>query len=123
MDKRSRWACILVVIGLIFMLVGAIDPLEGSLVILPGSVMGTVGAMLAGTRYKKLIVWSFALVVVGVTALWGMSAIGGFGDKSGHSNWWALVMAPYPVGWVMGIVGAILRLREARIAPAKPEAQ
>jgi hypothetical protein len=120
MDNRSRWACILVVIGLIFMLVGAIDPLEGSLVILPGSVMGTVGALLAGTRYKKLIVWSFALVVVGVTALWGLSAIGGFGDTSGRSNWWALVMAPYPVGWVMGIVGGILKLREARKAPAAP---
>ena len=79
--------------------------------------------LLAGTRYKKLILWSFALVVVGIAALWGMSAIGGFGDTSGRSNWWALVMVPYPVGWVMGIVGGILKLREARKASAKPDAQ
>ena len=122
MDKRSRWACVLVVIGLIIMLVGAIDPLEGSLVIFPGSVMSTVGGMLAGTRYKKLIVWSFALVVVGIGALWVLSAVGGFGDTSGRSSWWALILAPYPVGLVMGVVGGVLKLREARM-PAKPEAQ
>jgi hypothetical protein len=123
MGKRERLACVLVVIGLIAMLAGAIDPLEGSLVILPGSVMGTVGAMLARTRYKKLIVWSFALVVIGIGALWGLSAVGGFGGTSGRTNWWALILAPYPVGWVMGIVGGILKLREARRASAKPDAQ
>jgi hypothetical protein len=124
MDKRSRWSRVLVVAGLIVMLAGVIDPLEGSLVILPGSVMGTVGAMLAGTRYKKLILWSFVLVVVGVGALWGLSALGGvgnLGDGGRRSYWWALILAPYPVGWVMGIVGGILKLREARRAAAKPE--
>jgi hypothetical protein len=123
MDKRNLWSRVLVIVGLVAMVLGAIDPLEGSFVILPGSVLLTVGALLAGTRYKKLILWSLARVVIGVGALWGMSAIGGFGDTSGRSNWWALVMAPYPVGWVMGIVGAILKLREWRKAPAKPEAQ
>ena len=123
MDKRNLWSRVLVIVGLIAMLFGAIDPLEGSFVILPGSVLVTVGALLVGTRYKKLILWSFALVVVGIAALWGMSAIGGFGDTSGRSNWWALVMAPYPVGWVMGVIGAILWLRARRKAPAKPDAQ
>ena len=85
--------------------------------------MGTVGALLAGTRYKKLIMWSFALVVVGVAALWGLSALGGVGDiEDGgrRSYWWVLVLAPYPVGWVMGVVGAILKLGEERKAPAAP---
>jgi hypothetical protein len=123
MDKRSRWSRVLVVAGLIVMLAGVIDPLEGSLVILPGSVMGTVGAMLVRTRYKKLILWSFALVVVGVAALWGLSALGGvgnLGDGGRRSYWWALVLAPYPVGWVMGVIGGILKIREARKAPAAP---
>lgn len=126
MDKRSRWSRVLVIVGLVVILLGAIDPLEGSLIILPGSVMGTVGALLAGTRYKKLIMWSFALVVVGVAALWGLSALGGvgdIGDGGRRSYWWALVLAPYPVGWVMGVVGAILKLGEGRKAPARPEAQ
>ena len=123
MDKRKLLSRILVIVGLIAMLLGAIDPLEGSLVILPGSVLVTVGALLVGTRYKKLILWSLALVVIGVGALWGLSAVGGFGGPGGRSNWWALTIAPYAAGWVMGIVGAILWLREARKAPAKPEAQ
>jgi hypothetical protein len=125
MDKRKLWSRVLVAAGLVVMLLGAIDPLEGSLIILPGSVMGAVGAMLAGNRYKKLILWSFALVVVGIAALWGLSALGGvgdIGDGGRRSYWWALVLAPYPVGWVMGIVGGILKLREGRKAPAKPEA-
>jgi len=126
MDKRNRWSRVLVIVGLIAMLFGAIDPLEGSLVILPGSVLVAVGALLAGTRYKKLILWSLALVVVGVGAGWGWSAVGGFGgleDGGRRSYWWALTIAPYPIGWVMGVVGAILKLRERRKAPAKPEAQ
>jgi hypothetical protein len=28
--------------------------------------------------------------------------------------WWALTILPYPVGWVMGLVGAIRRLIESR---------
>ena len=125
MDKRNRWSRILVIAGLVVMLLGAIDPLEGSLVILPGSVLLTVGALLVATRYKKLILWSLALVVIGVGALWGWSAVGGFGDIGDggrRSYWWALTITPFPVGWVMGIVGAILMLREARKAPAKPDA-
>ena len=123
MDKRRLWSRVLVIVGLVAMLVGAIDPLEGSLVILPGSVLVTVGALLVPTRYKKLILWSLALVIIGVGALWGVSAVGGFSGPGGRSNWWALTIAPYAAGWVMGIIGAILKLRETMKAPAKPNAQ
>ena len=126
MDKRKLWSRVLVIAGIVAMLVGAIDPLEGSLVILPGSVMVTVGALLAGIRYRKLILWSLALMIAGFGALWWLSALGGvgdIGDGSRRSYWWTLVLTPFPVGWVMGIVGAILRLREGRKAPAKPDVQ
>jgi len=123
MDKRKLWSRVLIIAGLAVMLFGAIDPLEGSLVILPGCVLVAVGALLAGSRHKKLILWSLALVAVGFGALWWLSALGGVGgleDGSRRSYWWALVLAPFPVGWVMGIVGAILTLREGRKAPAAP---
>ena len=42
-----------------------------------------------------------------------MSALGGLGGESGRTIWWGLVLLPYPVGWVMGVIGAIRRLREA----------
>ena len=38
-------------------------------------------------------------------ALWGLSALGGFGGNSGHSNWWAVLILPYLIGWLMGIWG------------------
>jgi hypothetical protein len=126
MDKRKLWSRVLVIAGLVAMLLGAIDPLEGSLIILPGSILLTVGALLFGTRYKKLILWSFAFIVVGVGAGLGWSLVGGFGgleDGGRRSYWWALTIAPYPIGWVMGVVVAILKLREGRKAPAWRETE
>jgi hypothetical protein len=94
------------------MVIGAIDPLEGSLIILPGTGMVALGALLGKSRYRKFLYWSFALVAVGVGALFGVSALGGFGGRSGLSLWWTIVILPYPIGWIMAIVGAIKRLRE-----------
>jgi len=112
MNAASWWSRILVIMGLIAMVIGAIDPLEGSLVILPGTGLVALGALLGSSRHRILLYWSFFLVAVGVGALWGLSALGGFGGNSGRSNWWGLVLLPYPVGWIMGLVGSIRRLRE-----------
>ena len=112
MNAASWWSRILVIMGLIAMVIGAIDPLEGSLVILPGTGLVALGALLGSSRHRSLLYWSFFLVAVGVGALWGLSALGGFGGNSGRSNWWGLVLLPYPVGWIMGLVGSIRRLRE-----------
>ena len=92
---------------------GVIDPLEGSFVILAGSVLVALGARLGKSRRMKLIRWSYALVVVGVAALWLLSARGGVGGgHAGRANWWLLVCVPYPIGWVLDIVGAVRVLRE-----------
>lgn len=112
MNGASRWSRILVIVGLVAMVIGALDPLEGSLVILPGTGLVALGARLGNSQHRILLYWSFVLVAVGVGALWWLSALGGFGGNSGRSNWWWLVLLPYPVGWVMGLVGAIRRLRE-----------
>ena len=47
----------------------------------------------------------FILIALGVGALWGLSELGGFGGTSGRSNWWALLLLPYLIGWPMGICG------------------
>ena len=36
MPTRRRWSLVLAIVGLVAILIGAIDPLEGSLIILPG---------------------------------------------------------------------------------------
>jgi hypothetical protein len=89
------------------MLVGAIDPMEGSVLILPGSLILALGTFFnQGERHLLAYrVWVFILIAVGVGALWGLSAVGGIGGKSGHSMWWGVLILPYLIGWSMGIWG------------------
>ena len=37
--------------------------------------------------------------------MWGLTAKGGFGGKSGLSMWWGLLLLPYLVGYPMAIAG------------------
>lgn len=112
MDGAGRWSSILVIAGLAAMLIGAVDPLEGSLLILPGTGMVALGARIGKSRHQRFLALSLVLVTVGVGALWGMSAVGGLGGDTGRSYWWGLILLPYPIGWILGLVGAVRRLRE-----------
>jgi hypothetical protein len=114
------WSRILVLVGLIAMVIGALDPLEGSLVILPGIGLVALGAVRGDNRHRTLLLWSLGLVAVGVAAMVGLSAVGGVGGNSGHSNWWAVAILPYPVGWIMGLIGAIRSLRDTSRPSALP---
>jgi hypothetical protein len=107
MNARNIWSHILIIVGSIAMLVGAVDPMEGSLVILPGSGLVALGTFL-GQNERRLIAYrvgAFILIAMGVGALWGLSMVGGFGGNSGRSNWWAVLILPYLIGWLMGIWG------------------
>ena len=106
MNTRRLWSRILIAVGSIAMLVGALDPMEGSLMILPGSGTVTLGTFLSNSARGSIIYWIsiFLLISVGVAALFVLSAFGGIGGTSGHSIWWGILILPYPVGWVMGIV-------------------
>jgi hypothetical protein len=115
MSRHVTWQRSLVLVGLLGMLIGAIDPLEGSLLLLPAAGVVCLGAILGGSRHRKLLCWAFALVCAGVAALWVLSAFGGIrlhqGD-SGKSMGWGIFLLPYPVGWILGVIGAILVLVE-----------
>jgi hypothetical protein len=100
----ARW---LVVLGSVAMVVGAIDPMEGSVGILIGSGLVALGTFLGQSeprlvRYRTLVL---GLIAVGVGALWGLSWAGGCGGNSGHSMWWSLLVLPYLIGWSMGMWG------------------
>jgi hypothetical protein len=111
MNARELWSRILITAGSIAMLVGALDPMQGSLVILPGSGLVTLGTFLYNTERGLLIQWLciFGLIAFGVGALFAPGAWG-LGGKSEHSLWWGVLVLPYPVGWVMGIVNLLFRL-------------
>jgi hypothetical protein len=107
MNARLVWSRTLLVVGGLAMLVGAVDPMEGSLLILPGSGLVAVGTYL-GQAERWLIafrVWVFILIAIGVGAMFGLTAVGGIGGRSGHSMWWGLLILPYLIGWTVGIWG------------------
>ena len=107
MRAQNLWARFLTIAGYIAMLVGALDPLEGSLLILPGSGLVALGAFL-GKKERRLIAYRamvFLLVAVGVGSLWWLSSVGGFGGPGERSMWWGSLILPYLIGWSMGIWG------------------
>ena len=105
MENVSHFSRISFFIGNIAMLVGAIDPLEGSIVIILGGGLILLGTYFGNGKRRFLILrfWVFILLIAGVAALWGLSALGGFGGTSELSNWWGFLILPYPIGWFMGI--------------------
>ena len=123
MNTRKTWSRLLITVGGIAMLVGSVDPLEGSLLILPGSGMVALGTLLGQARSSlvRYWMWVFGLIAVGVGAMFVLSAFGGIGGRSGHSMWWGLLIVPYPAGWLMALAGAVaalVRLVKARRLPA-----
>ena len=119
--RMAEWSSrVLGIIGLAAMLIGAIDPLEGSLIILPGVGVAAVGALLGKGRWRMLLYWALILVAVGVAAMWVLSALGGIGGSSGRSDWWGLLVLPYAAGWVMGVVGGVLTLLQSFSRPKPP---
>ena len=114
MPIAHRWFRPLVIAGLAGMLLGAVDPLEGSIVIAVGSVLVALGTPRRESRVSGRVWLAGLMIIVGVAALWIMSDIGGVGGSTGRSMWWLLVVAPYPVGWILGLVGAVQRLRELK---------
>lgn len=98
---RPRW---LVTVGLAGLVVGAIDPLEGSVVILIGSAFVAFGTQLDGSRYRRIAAWGLALVLIGFSVMVTVTAIGGVGGSTGRSPWWATLVTPFAVGWFLGIV-------------------
>ena len=113
----ESWPRRLRIAGLVLMVVGLIDPLEGSLVIAPGSLLVALSAQRARSRHRSWAYAGFALVAIGVGAMFVLSAFGGVGGSAGRSWGWLVVILPYPIGWVASVVAA-LRMRREAVGPA-----
>ncbi len=112
MNLRMFWAGALKGLGAFGILLGSLDPLEGSVLILPGSGLVALGTYLGCSGRRAVLYWSgvFVLIALGVGALFGLSALGGIGGKGGHSLWWGILILPYPVGWLMAVVAGVAGL-------------
>ena len=105
MPPGSRWSRPLHILGAIALVVGALDPLEGSIVVVVGSalLLASEFSQDAARRHPGFWTTVFVLVAVGVTAMFSLSSVGGIGGNSGRSMWWGILILPYPAGWLLGI--------------------
>ncbi|UCC40745.1 MAG: hypothetical protein JSV96_04685 [Candidatus Aminicenantes bacterium] len=112
MNTRKLWPVLLCIIGFLAIIIGALDPLEGGFIIMPGSGLIALSAFMGKSHHRRFIYWAFMMTVFGVAVVIVWSLFGGVGGDTGRSMWWLLTALPYPVGWIMSIIGAVRLLIE-----------
>jgi hypothetical protein len=112
MKNKAKWTRIIYIIGVIALIIGAIDPLEGSVVIIAGSALLALSAYATSDRHSKIFTASLIMIVIGVAFLFYFSSLGGFGGTSTLSWWWGLLILPFPIGWLTIIIVLIRRAIE-----------
>lgn len=125
MNIKASGSRFLSLLGAIGLVAGAVDPLEGAFVILAGSALLWGGELMKVPERRRLGYWTsvFVLIAVGVGLMMGLSAAGGIGGTSGRSWWWALLLLPYPAGWLLGLGGllaGLVRFFRGRSARGQP---
>ncbi|HAD14705.1 MAG TPA: hypothetical protein DCF33_19940 [Saprospirales bacterium] len=109
MNQTRDWKRILYVVGVIAFIIGTIDPLEGSVVIAAGVSMVALSTYLKQDRHWKIFLASLIMIITGVVCLFYFSSLGGFGGTSELSWWWATLILPYPIGWLITLILLIVR--------------
>lgn len=107
----GRWSRRMLWLGTVVMLLGALDPLEGAPIIVAGAGALILAGHLGRFPARHRLDLGGALTALGVAVLWMMSAVGGLGPSTGRSYWWALLLVPYPLGWLLSLSGAIRSIR------------
>jgi hypothetical protein len=96
------------VTGIFSIIVGALDPMEGSVVILLGSILLAISSHFLQDRHRKIFLAFFLCILIGIVSLFTISDFGGLGQ--GYlSWWWGLLILPYPIGWLSLITLLIIR--------------
>jgi hypothetical protein len=109
MKDKIKLARVVYIIGVIALIIGSLDPMEGSVVIASGSALIALSAYFTHDRHFKIFLFSFLMILIGVFFLFYLSSLGGFGGTSKLSWWWGTLILPYPVGWLISIVTLIIR--------------
>lgn len=115
-ESRQRWAPRVGTAGHLIALIGAVDPLEGSWLVVLGCAMAALEAWMVrdghapGVRraQRALLAYRSGVAVMaaaGVAVLWVTSEHGGFGGSEGVHPAWALLLLPYPAALVAAFCG------------------
>jgi hypothetical protein len=104
---RPRLLGALGTLGHLLALLGAVDPLEGSVAVVAGCLLVALHAWLSGSA-RVLVAYRTGVAVmaaVGVAVLWFISSRGGLGGPDGVPMTWAFLILPYPAALVAGFSG------------------
>lgn len=112
MWTKAKILKVLFIIGIVAIIIGVIDPLEGSAAILAGSLLLAISSYFLKDRYWKLFFVGFIMIAIGVFFLFFFSSLGGFGGNSKLSWWFISLIIPYPIGWLLTIIILILRSKK-----------
>lgn len=110
MQPRRIWTRYLYIFGVIALIIGVIDPLEGSILISLGSISLAFSTYLNNDPQWKVFLSASLMIIFGVSFLFYFSSLGGFGGNSSLSWWWGVLIIPYPLGWLLSIIMLIFRL-------------
>ena len=121
MKAKINWTHTLYIFGVIALIIGALDPLEGSVVIVIGSALIALSTYLTRYKHWKLFLTASILIFFGVSFMFYLSSLGGIGGKSELSLWWRLLILPYPIGWVISIVLLVIRALKRKKDSKKQE--
>lgn len=114
MKKKINWTKVIYIAGVTLLILGMLDPMEGSVVVATGACLISVATFLLHDRHWKIFLISAIMILFGVFFLFYLSSLGGFGGASTLSWWWGTLILPYPVGWLMAIVTLIIRAIKKR---------
>ncbi|MDN3677692.1 hypothetical protein QWY90_10225 [Flavobacterium paronense] len=110
MKETIHWTRVLYITGVVGLIIGIIDPLEGAVIILIGSVLIALATYLTKDKHYKLFSVTLIMIIIGIFFLFYLSSLGGFGGTSKLSWWWGLLILPYPIGWLISIITLIVRM-------------
>lgn len=120
MIHKFNWKRWIYILGLILFFLGTLDPLEGAVLILAGSILITLIIAIDRKDMWKSYLMSSIAIGVGVAFLFYFSTLGGWGRSSTLPKAWAIVLLPYPLGWIATIVLLVKSLRKKKINQPPP---
>ena len=109
MNDKRKWIRIIYILGIISLIAGALDPLEGSVIIVGGSALIALSTQLTHDRHRRIFLITSVMITMGVCFMFYFSSLGGFGGASTLSWWWCLLILPYPIGWLITVILLIIK--------------
>jgi len=109
MKEKNKWTRVVYITGIVAIIIGTIDPLEGSVLIATGNALLVLSTYITKDSHRKIFLSSFIMIVIVVFFLFYFSSLGGFGGTSTLSWWWGTLILPYPIGWITVITLLIIR--------------